>query len=505
MNYTHFFNYSLSNYKEDISQYGLEKTWDNILNFVENNPTTTGILQIKNFGELYEIGLSYINKTEKKELGKYYTPTDVADIMSQWFLELKGENICDVCCGTGNLILSYLNTIGEKDALTLLKNNKIFLYDIDKVALKICKHSIAMLYGIEYLSKINTYCIDFLDKDITLPASSKVISNPPYFKITKMSDKWSKTLNVEKSKEFYSAIMEKILCQSETSVIITPYSFISGSKFYELRKIMNNNNGFIISFDNVPGNIFYGRKQGIFNSNSSNSVRAAITVTQNMKGIKGYKVSPLIRFKNEERSRLLKTDILEETISDNYQIVTEKNKSYYKCFKNCESLFKKWKKLSDKKLADIIVPESDYKLCIPNSCRYFTVGTVRDLNRIGKHIVCFKTKEDRDMAYCLINSSFAYWYWRLYDGGFNYSLTLLKNTPVFFDKIKESDKKELLKLAQTLQSKEKDYLVYKKNASEIQESVKFPEIYRNEINTLFGNVLEAKTEVLKVIHKNSFF
>ena len=105
------------------------------------------------------------------------------------------------------------------------------------------------------------------------------------------------------------------------------------------------------------------------------------------------------------------------------------------------------------------------------------------------------------MAYCLINSSFAYWYWRLYDGGFNYSLTLLKNTPVFFDKIKESDKKELLKLAQTLQSKEKDYLVYKKNASEIQESVKFPEIYRNEINTLFGNVLEAKTEVLKVVCK----
>ena len=65
-------------------------------------------------------------------------------------------------------------------------------------------------------------------------------------------------------------------------------------------------NGFIVSFDNVPGNIFCGRKHGIFNTNTANSVRASITVLKKDDALKGFKVSPLIRFKNEEREKLLK-------------------------------------------------------------------------------------------------------------------------------------------------------------------------------------------------------
>ena len=80
--------------------------------------------------------------------------------------------------------------------------------------------------------------------------------------------------------------------------------FISGSKFYSLRKEMCDlGNGFIVAFDNVPGNIFCGRKQGIFNTNTANSVRAAITVLNRSGTLKGFRVSPMIRFKNEERRR----------------------------------------------------------------------------------------------------------------------------------------------------------------------------------------------------------
>ena len=37
-----------------------------------------------------------------------------------------------------------------------------------------------------------------------------------------------------------------------SSVLITPFSFIGGNKFYSLRKELNKHNGFIIAFDNVP-------------------------------------------------------------------------------------------------------------------------------------------------------------------------------------------------------------------------------------------------------------
>ena len=144
---------------------------------------------------------------------------------------------------------------------------------------------------------------------------------------------------MQSSKELYSAIMEKILTGSNASVIISPYSFLGGSKFYELRKIMNSYNGFIISFDNVPGNIFNGKKHGVFNSNASNSVRASITVTQNNDNKKGYRCSGLIRFKNTERAELLNPTTLETTLSD-YQIINESHTQYIKCFPQLDSLYK---------------------------------------------------------------------------------------------------------------------------------------------------------------------
>ena len=64
---------------------------------------------------------------------------DVATVMANWFKDLKGENVCDVGCGTGKLILTYLDIIGKKNAINLIKNGKLFLYDIDETALSICK------------------------------------------------------------------------------------------------------------------------------------------------------------------------------------------------------------------------------------------------------------------------------------------------------------------------------------------------------------------------------
>ena len=253
----------------------MELVWENILSSVRNHQNNE-IFSIPNFGELYDIGLANLNKEKKKEQWKYYTPIDVANIMSDWFLPLDGENICDVCCGTGNLILSYLKKIDELQCATLLKNGNIYLYDKDPLALKICKETIGLLYGENNVKCIN---VDFLNKEITLPQDCKVICNPPYIRIKEIPDNWDKTEVVKDSKELYSAIVEKILQQSKSAVIITPYSFLGGNKFYSLRKELNNYNGFIVSFDNVPGNIF-GNKKGIFNSNKANSVRASITVVE---------------------------------------------------------------------------------------------------------------------------------------------------------------------------------------------------------------------------------
>ena len=500
--------YIIEKYISDIDKKGLKKTWHSILSKTLKNDFESDLFIIDNYGELYEIGLEHENKISKKEMGKYYTPKDIASIRSKWLEPLEGENVCDVGCGVGNLILSYLDLIGDKKAYNLINNGNLYLYDMDDVALEICKYTIAIKYGKELLKKINCKNCDFLSKKVKLPKNAKVISNPPYYKITEFGNDWKITKVIKDSRELYSSFIEKIILQSRSSVIITPYSFIGSGKFYSLRQIMNNYNGFIVSFDNVPGNIFNGRKHGIFNSNKGNSVRAAITVVENKKEKNGFKLSPLIRFKSEERKKMLNTKFLESLVNDRYQLINSKTKSYYKCHKELLEIFDEWEKQSNQKMSNIINSNHGKEIYVPTTCRYFTVGALRDLNRDGKRVVYIENSEYYNYVYCLLNSSFAYWYWRLYDGGINCPLTIINSIPVFYDKMDEKQKNEINAIASEMQSKEKEFLVYKMNAGKKQENIKFPKKYRDRINTIFLEVLGFKncdSDIFNKVHSSSLF
>ena len=497
--------YTLDQYKNDIKMHGMNNVWHEILLYLSKSHNKCGIITPDNIGELYEIGLACLNKEYKKKHGVYYTPIDVACVMSKWFLNLDGTNVCDVCCGVGNLIITYLNTIGVDKAKELLNAGRVYLYEQDELALQICKERICMIYGYEYLPKINCIVGDFLDRNIKLPNNCKIISNPPYFKLKEIPQTWEQTQVVKENKEIYAIIMEKIIKNSVSSVIITPYSFMGGEKFFTLREQMNDYNGFIVSFDNVPGNIFCGQKHGIFNTNLSNSVRASITVVENKKDKHGFRCSNLIRFKNTERSILLNTDILEHFIGNKYQIINSLNKKYAKCNPELESIFDLLIKSSNTTLSNLIDKNGKYALCIPNTCRYYSVASLKDLSRTGKYTISFKTEKERDLVYCLINSSFCYWYWRLYDGGITYSRSLLMTMPIFISKMTDTQINKLLHIAKQMQLVEPNYLTYKKNAGKMQENIKFPPKYREEINNILLNAIGSKyqSDIFDIVHSNT--
>jgi len=502
-----FSKYTVEQYEKDIDKYGLKKVWDEILKYRKKNDNLVSILEVKNFGELYEIGLAYVNKTDKKEQGKYYTPEDVATLLSTFLKDLNGENICDVCCGTGNLIHSFLKLIGYEDARNLILNDKLYLFDMDAIAMNICKNSIGLIYGLDVIEHIHCVKGDFLSKKIVLPENCKVISNPPYYKITENGKTWDITDVIKDSRELYSAFIEKIVKNSKASVIITPFSFIGSDKFYSLRKVLNDYNGMIFSFDNVPANIFNGRKHGIFNTNCSNAVRAAITVVENIPDKKGFRISPLIRFQTDERKALLEKDILLNLLSEEYQIVSDNNKKYHKCFIQISDVYKSWINCSDAIFEDLLSnDETEYKLCVPTTCRYFLSATERDLHRDGKNIFYFKSEQEMELAYCLLNSSFAYWHWRLFDGGITYPTGLLKTIPIK-SKLTKKEQKQLHKLVTSIKATETEYLVYKKNASEMQENVKFPVEFRDKFNEFLLTTLNLNADVraFDCIHSNKIF
>ena len=447
-------------------------------------------VSIDRLGELYEIDLSRRNKIDKKVRGQYFTPGDVAELMSDWFLPLKGENLCDVCCGTGNLIVPVLRKLGRRKARALIAAGRLYLYDLDETALTICRDLIGALFGRDIQDAVRAVPGDFLSSDVRLPENCKVISNPPYSKIRELSGAWTLTDALVSSREYYSAIMEKILDQSRASVIITPYSFIGGKKFYPLRRAMNGRSGFIVSFDNVPGNIFRGKKHGVFNSNTSNSVRAAITVTDDREKAAGYRVSPLIRFKNEERAELLTPARLESFLGKTRQSVTPDAPRFRKCFPALEEILDRWRqKAEGETLSDLLAKGGKYALCVPSTCRYFSVASRRDLRRVGKYTLAFDDAQAWGFAYAMINSSFCYWHWRLYDGGIAYPISLLKEMPSVYHRLTPAEKRTFFKTADEMARSEEKFLSYKKNAGRPQENIKFPTEYRERINRLVLRVL----------------
>ena len=502
-------NYSIEQYVKDVEKIGLSATWDNICSYILQFGEKNELINISNFGEMYEIGLATEDKIKKKKSGQYYTPDDVALVMSQWLDKCDGDNVCDVACGTGKLILTYLDYIGKRKALNILKNGRLYLYDYDRVALKVCKTSLLVKYGQDLCDSIHDVYCDFLDKNVVLPENCKTISNPPYAAMQDISNNWILTDVIRESHEWYSSFMDKIFSQSISTVIITPYSFVSGNKFYSLRKEMCElGNGFVVVFDNVPGNIFCGRKHGIFNTDTANSVRAAITVLKTSNTKKGFRISPMIRFKNEERRELLKCEILESTINDDVQIVNDKNKSFKKVSKELKHVYDNWINSSTLTVKDLISKkQNDYMIDMPNTCRYNTTASSTKLSRGGSITFYVNNEDEYYFLYCFINSSFTYWWWRIYDGGITYPSSLLNSMPVPFNKLTQKDKEEFKEIAKEMISKEKDYISTKVNAGVVQENIKFPDKYKNLINSKILHILECNDEpsIFDQVHANKFF
>ena len=363
--------------------------------------------------------------------------------------------------------------------------------------------SILLRYGLDLADCINVVEGDFLSDKVKLPSNSKTISNPPYAAIQQVNPEWKDSAVLNDSRELYSVFMEKIIVGSVSSVIITPYSFISGAKFQSLRKLMNRYSGNIYSFDNVPGNIFCGRKHGVFNTNTSNSVRAAITVVEN-NDAKGFRLTPLIRFKSTERQKLLKCKVLDSFLSLKRQRITLDQPMFYKCFKKLQPLYDAWVKKSDgHTLKELVSKDGQYVLSMPNTCRYYTTACSGKMNRNGQIILHCDDEKKFNYVFCLINSSFAYWYWRMFDGGITYPTGLLMNIPTLFQILTDDDHAFFGKMCAKMASKVSDYTIKKNNVG-VQENVKYPREYRDAINSRFIHIIGSSVteKDFDLVHSN---
>jgi hypothetical protein len=244
----------------------------------------------------------------------------------------------------------------------------------------------------------------------------------------------------------------------------------------------------IYCFDNVPDTIFRGIKFGSTNTNKVNSTRAAIIVAKAESKFPSFRITPLLRWRAQERPKML------EHIDDYLTNVEPSPDIFPKIQKDLLPLYKDIRKIK-KCLANIVSSrQTRYKLIVPSTPRYFISVLRREVRRSSFRILYFYNKQDYDLAYLLLNSSFAYWWWRINDGGMTISektllsLPILDNIPIDPLLISELEQSELTNR------------VVKRNAGKDNENVKHnTELVEKIDQRLFPKFAPA----LKRLHNNS--
>jgi len=502
---------------ELLRKWGLRKTWISILaTHLQSFKDLDYVLQSKEFkgakilpkdlieglsvgeiGVLYEYSHANIDANSRKSNGQFFTPDDVAKFMVS-FAKTFPEGIwLDPCSGIGNLSWHLVASQANPEEFLI---NQMLMSDKDKIALLIARTLLTASFQVNHKNLFheiedNFICFDFLsvsdDKFADLltdgkgldwiPAHDFVIVNPPYLATAQDS-----RFETSKAGDLYAYFLENIIKTSKGFISITPQSFTNATKFKQLRSLLlrKYSNLTIYNFDNVPGNIFRGIKFGSQNTNTANSIRAAVTIAR--PGMGSHKISSLMRWKSHERQMLFreaKNFLSSAPLTDEF---------FPKVGKKYQDLYMRANCLP--KLRTICSPtRTDYPLYIPSSPRYFIPALKKPVKRSSQHEIFFYSEKERDRAYLLINSSFMYWWWRVRDGGMTLSQETLYSLPL-------PTFRQNAKIVKLLEDSELVNKVYKQNAGSPQENVKHSKDLLRKVNQL---VCPDFADLLLMTHENS--
>ncbi len=499
-----------------IDQYGLRQTWLNILatniktrahlKYILKEQVFVGFetldadilegLSIGEIGVLYEYCVTRVDADSRRDNGQFFTPDDVASFMVKKTLDFPSGRWLDPCSGIGNLSWHLVNAQKDKEAFLI---NSIILADKDEIALLIARVLLTIHFQSQrkHLFKEiehNFIVFDFLsvaDRGVEtlfhetslhqIPEHDYVIVNPPY-----LATKEDQRFETSKSSDLYGYFLENIIKTSRGFVSITPQSFTNAKKFTDLRRLLLQcfTNLTIYNFDNIPGNIFYGVKFGSKNSNTANSIRVAITVAKPGKGSR--RITSLMRWRTTERGEMFKA--IEAFLSE-----PELTPEFFpKVNRVMEPLYSQI--IAAPRLGHLLSQKpTKYVLYVPSAPRYFISALKSPVKRTSLRTLYFKSLQELNSAYCLINSSFMYWWWRVRDGGMTLSLETIRSLPL-------PSFRTSLHLVLELEKSEQTNRVYKRNAGADQENVKHTTVLINKLNTL---ILPEFREQMIATHQNT--
>lgn len=456
---------------------------------IESNGSINIDFNMISISEIYETMLALNDKKHKKDNGIYYTPDDAAEFMADKMralfpFENRNAILMEPCVGTGNLLMTFIDGMSSNADKWDFITNRLIINDLDENAVLITKTILAVKYAPENMTVndgfMNSCSQDFLLMKI--PDDAHIIMNPPYGRTENNDYSHYEAYNIH---DLYALFMEHAVKHAKAIVSVTPQSFLGSLKYDSLRRVISSHaNMDAYAFDNVPQPLFNGRKHGVFNTNTSNSVRACIAVMDTRNGNNTIRCTPMIRWQSDERNALF--DAANKFMNNAFMQSYERNKPLRKIPAGLEHMVES---LDSCEQLSSLYEDGEYTIHVPSTPRYATTATVMNINRSSMIDLKFDDENDMMLAYAIMNSSIAYMWWRMIDGGITITNKQVAITPI--PALTDNQKQELFNHVRSMIANEHDHLTIKLNAGKNNENVKWN---RNEIRELNKLLLPDATE-----------
>jgi hypothetical protein len=438
-------------------------------------------LQMDERSVLYEYSLAHHDRQSRKSSGQFFTPDDVARFLAERAAAFPAGTWIDPCCGVGNL--SYWLAAAQPEPASFVAE-RLVLVDRDPLALRIARALLATEFELDAAGYAalcaRSRVADALTDD--LPPFDYALLNPPYVVVPR-----DERFESAEARDLYAYFLERMLDLGRGVVAISPQSFTSGRKFAPFRRMLVRRLAAmdVYCFDNVPDNVFRGVKFGSQNTNRVNSTRAAVLVGR-VDGEPRHRITPLLRWRAHEREQLF-------AAADDFlaPLQADADRAFPKVGAALVPLHAEV--LACPTTVGQLATGGPFELAVPVTPRYFLSAVKRPLDRGHMHRLAFPTAADRDRAYVVLNSSLAYWWWRVYEGGITVSKSTLGSVPVPVAEAAPA-------LVGALETSERENVVVKRNAGRPNENVKHPWRLLRDLNCA---VAPGHVDDLLATHANS--
>lgn len=398
----------------------------------------THIKAVQQHSEEAEENLSYISEckseNERKKLGSYYTPTDVADFFwRELFVQnevldgegalsfLRKHHFVEPAAGAGALIFALFKrflTFGV--TAEQLAEIELSIVDVNTSALAFIEKQLKVLAGAWDVSfkRVRLVRDDFLSSDMNIGFKPYFFfGNPPFVANENGRSPW---------KNLYADFLEKALTHvgRQGGVhFIVPLSVAFSRDYSALRTMITDTRGTVClsNFDNIPDTLFKSGKPSHTNTNKANSQRCTILTVLPGKP-KKILATPLLRWSKKDRADLLSRSPRYVDVSDY---------SFDRQFPRPESpAVMDYLELAagSPTLGSIVSKNGKYKLFVAGVARNYV--SLREGPSNGVHVLGFENEDDFLLALGVLSSDLFLSYWLSIGDGFHLTKGNIFNFPL---------------------------------------------------------------------------